>query len=184
MIAKLILFLLFCFSSKFLFSHMTKLLRCASPTSGWHIYLLTPHWNCKWRRYGRVETRSHMLAGSCLRCVNTNIFTLALHLILAHSWLRTRFKYEGSRRTSFSQRWRRYDVHVRSTSCSNRSDCLQHLWTHLMERPSCCLLQVWIDRCGETPDLILWRSSGEHLWKGLILPLTAGDWQSIGAISH
>lgn len=57
-------------------------------------------------------------------------------------------------------------------------ECVQHLWTHLMERPSCCLLQVWTDRCGETPDLILRRSSGEHMWKGLILPLTAGDWQS------
>lgn len=68
--------------------------------------------------------------------------------------------------------------HMHSTSRSNRSDCLQHLWTHLMERPSCCLLQVWTDRCGETPDLILRRSSGEHMWKGLILPLTAGDWQS------
>lgn len=33
----------------------------------------------------------------------------------------------------------------------------------------CCLLNVWTDRWGKSPDLIHWRSSGVHMRKGLVL---------------
>lgn len=62
------------------------------------------------------------------------------------------------------------------TSQSHPLEYRQHFWTCLLQTFFWCMLHVWTVRCRETPDLILWRSSGVHVWKGMKcnLPYTTG----------